>query len=45
MRHEVFDRWLNEEKSVDHVIENFREANFDPEFYDRHEEEMQNSFK
>ena len=45
MRHEVFDRWLNEEKSVDHVIENFREANFDPEFYDRHENEIRNSFK
>jgi NADPH-dependent 2,4-dienoyl-CoA reductase/sulfur reductase-like enzyme len=45
MRHEVFDRWLNEEKSVDHVIENLREANFDPEFFDRHEAEIQNSFK
>ena len=45
MRHEVFDRWLNEEKSVDHVIENLREANFDPEFFDRHEEEIRNSFK
>ena len=45
MRHEVFDRWLNEEKSVDHVIENLREANFDPEFFDRHEEEILNSFK
>ena len=45
MRHELFDRWLNEEKSVDHVIENLRMANFDPEFYDRHEEEIRNSFK
>jgi len=45
MRHEVFDRWLNEEKSVDYVIENLREANFDPEFFDRHEEEIRNSFK
>jgi len=45
MRHEVFDRWLNEEKSVDHVIENLREANFDPEFFDRYEEEIRNSFK
>jgi len=45
MRHEVFDRWLNEEKSVDHVMENLREANFDPEFFDRHEVEIRNSFK
>ncbi len=44
MRHEVFERWLNEEKSVDYVIENLREANFDPEFYDRHELEIRNSF-
>ncbi len=45
MRHEIFDRWLNEEKSVEHVIGNLREANFDPEFFDRHEEEIRNSFK
>jgi len=45
MRHEVFDRWLNEVKSVDHVMENLREANFDPEFFDRHEVEIRNSFK
>lgn len=45
MRHEVFDRWLNEEKSVDYVIENLREANFDPEFFDRHEKEIRSSFK
>jgi len=45
MRHEVFDGWLNEEKSVDYVIENLRKANFDPEFFDRHEEEIRNSFK
>ena len=45
MRHEVFDCWLNEEKSVDYVIENLRKANFDPEFFDRYEEEIRNSFK
>jgi len=45
MRHEVFDSWLNEEKSVDYVIENLGKANFDSEFYDRYEEEIRNSFK
>ena len=45
MRHEVFNLWLNEKKSVDYVIENLRKANFDPEFFDRHEKEIRNSFK
>ncbi|MEP0262503.1 FAD-dependent oxidoreductase [Dokdonia sp.] len=33
MRHEVFDKWLTEERSTDYVIEHLKEANFDPEFY------------
>jgi NADPH-dependent 2,4-dienoyl-CoA reductase/sulfur reductase-like enzyme len=40
MRHETFDRWLTEEKSVDYVIQHLAEANFDPEFYKRHEKEI-----
>lgn len=45
MRHEVFDRWLTEEKSIQHVLANLKEANFDPEFYERHEKEIFQSFK
>ena len=45
MRHEVFDRWLTEEKRIQHVLGNLREANFDPEFYERHEKEIFQSFK
>ena len=30
MRHEVFDRWLTEKRSVDYVIDHLSEANFDP---------------
>ena len=45
MRHEVFDRWLTEERKINYVLANLREANFDPEFYDRHEKEIFNSFK
>ncbi len=37
MRHECFDRWLREERSIDYVMEHLAEANFDPEFFDRHE--------
>src|SRR5690606_13344314 len=40
MRHEVFDRWLSENRSVDYVIENLRKANFDPEFFRRYEGEI-----
>ncbi|KAB7528262.1 NAD(P)/FAD-dependent oxidoreductase [Flagellimonas olearia] len=37
MRHEVFDRWLSEERTVDFVLEHLADANFDPEFYKKHE--------
>ncbi|ARV10106.1 FAD-dependent oxidoreductase [Winogradskyella sp. PC-19] len=40
MRHDVFDRWLSEEKDVDFVMNNLTEANFDPEFYKRFETEI-----
>ncbi len=45
MRHEVFDRWLTEGKNISHVLANLKQANFDPEFYDRHEKEIFNSFR
>ncbi|KJJ37899.1 NAD(P)/FAD-dependent oxidoreductase [Aequorivita vladivostokensis] len=40
MKHEVFDKWLNEKRSVDYVIQNLKEANFDPEFYRKYEKEI-----
>jgi NAD(P)H-nitrite reductase large subunit len=40
MRHECFDKWLREKKSVDFVMQHLAEANFDPEFFERHEEEI-----
>lgn len=45
MRHEVFDRWLREDKSIQYILAHLNEANFDPEFYRRYEKEMFNSFK
>ncbi|MEA1785580.1 FAD-dependent oxidoreductase [Arenibacter sp. GZD96] len=33
MRHELFDRWLTEQRKVDFVMEHLKDANFDPEFY------------
>ncbi len=44
MRHEVFDRWLTEERTVDFVVANLKEANFDPEFYTRYEKEVRAAF-
>ena len=37
MRHEVFDRWLTEDRDVNYVMEYLRDANFDPEFYAQYE--------
>ena len=44
MRQEVFDTWLNEKRSVDYVIQNLKQANFDPEFYKKYEKEIQSQF-
>ncbi|WP_310992755.1 NAD(P)/FAD-dependent oxidoreductase [Aequorivita marina] len=40
MKQEVFDKWLHEKRNVAYVIENLKEANFDPEFYKRYEKEI-----
>ena len=39
-RHEVCDRWIKEKRKIDYVIKHLRKANFDPEFFKRHEEEV-----
>ncbi|MDC8002960.1 NAD(P)/FAD-dependent oxidoreductase [Aureisphaera galaxeae] len=44
MRHEVFDRWLTEERSTDYVMQHLREANFDPEFYKQFESQILSSY-
>jgi NAD(P)H-nitrite reductase large subunit len=45
MRHPIFNRWLNEEQKIDHVLANLKQANFDPEFYTSYEKEIFKSFK
>ena len=40
MRHEIFDRWLTEGRSIEHVMEHLKDANFDPEFYTAYENEI-----
>lgn len=45
LRHECFDRWLRERRSIQFVMEHLEEAAFDPEFFVRHEKEIIHSFK
>ena len=40
MRHEVFDKWLNEKRDLDYVMQHLTEANFDPEFYKNYEKDI-----
>tara|TARA_B100001146_G_scaffold225193_1_gene247561 strand:- start:44855 stop:46159 length:1305 start_codon:yes stop_codon:yes gene_type:complete len=44
MRHEVFDRWLQEKRSIDEVIQHLSQANFDPEFYTQYHSLIQKKF-
>jgi pyruvate/2-oxoglutarate dehydrogenase complex dihydrolipoamide dehydrogenase (E3) component len=44
MRHDIFDQWLSEKKSVEHILEFLADANFDPEFYKSHEAEIVTKF-
>ena len=45
MRHEVLDRWLTEKRGINYVLANLKQANFDPEFYTRHEAAIFEGFK
>lgn len=40
LRHEVFDHWLANKSSIEEVLVNLRSANFDPEFFKRHEKSI-----
>ncbi|MEZ4874246.1 MAG: FAD/NAD(P)-binding oxidoreductase [Flavobacteriaceae bacterium] len=45
MRHEVFDRWLSEERSSEFVVNHLSEAFFDPEFYKTFEKEILSAYQ
>lgn len=40
LRHEYFDRALSEKQSITQVLTHLKAANFDPEFYAKHEAEI-----
>lgn len=44
LRHECFDRWLRDKQSIQFVINHLKEANFDPEFFDRYEDKIIREF-
>lgn len=44
LRHEIFDKWMRKEKSVEYILEHLKDANFDPEFYANYEEEIVKKF-
>ena len=39
-RHEVCEKWIREEASMEVVLKNLGIANFDPEFYPQHEKDL-----
>ncbi|WP_462247867.1 NAD(P)/FAD-dependent oxidoreductase [Ekhidna sp.] len=43
-RHEVWDKWLSEKRTLDYIIANLPEANFDPEFFTHWEGEIQEKY-
>lgn len=45
LRHEKFDAWLREKRSIQFVLSHLAEANFDPEFFEHHENEIVKGFE
>ena len=43
-RHDVWDRWLHEKRSLQYVIEHLAEANFDPEFFKTYEHKVAEAY-
>ncbi|GAL00226.1 nitrite reductase probable [Nonlabens ulvanivorans] len=44
MKHQVFDQWLTESKTVDEVVANLNKACFNPEFFKRPFQEIKQAF-
>lgn len=43
-RHEVWDRWIGEGKNISYVMTHLEDANFDPEFFRKYEDEILQEF-
>lgn len=44
LRHHSFNKWMQENKSIEYVLEHLKDANYDPEFYKTHEKEIIDKF-
>jgi NAD(P)H-nitrite reductase large subunit len=44
LRHEICDQWLRQNATVEQVLKELPQANFDPEFYAKHEKEIKAAF-
>ena len=44
MRHVVWDKWLQEKRTLGYVIEHLDKANFDPEFFRKYDTNMQQQY-
>lgn len=40
LRHRLIEKWLTEMKTIDYVMKHLTEANFDPEFFVKYEEDI-----
>lgn len=45
LRHQVLDSWLSQKRGFHYFLDHFPEANFDPEFFRRHQKEIILSFR
>jgi len=44
LRHKIFNRWLTNGETIEFVLEHLKDANFDTEFYKKHEREIINQY-
>ena len=44
MRHQIFERWIESNKTIEYALEHLKDANFDPEFFKAHEAEIVDKF-
>ena len=43
-RQDVCEKWINEGRDIKFVLEHLHDANFDPEFFQRHESDLVDVF-
>lgn len=44
LRHHAFDRWFDQGKTVEYALRHLKDANFDPELYEEHEQSIIDQF-